>query len=48
MEQAWQKKYVYKLKLKEIDHLEDLGVAGRIILQWTRFICLRIGTIGGF
>jgi hypothetical protein len=21
-------------KLKDIDHLEDLGVVGRIILQW--------------
>jgi hypothetical protein len=39
------------------DHEEDLGMDGRIILEWilgrvgnlcgTRFICLRIGTNGG-
>jgi hypothetical protein len=43
--------------LKRIDHLEDVGTDGRIILEWilqkcgrnllTGFIWLRIGTSGG-
>jgi hypothetical protein len=43
--------------LKGRDHVEDLGVGGRIILEvilgnfsgkmWNGFICLKIGTSGG-
>jgi hypothetical protein len=43
--------------MKGIDHLEELGVDGRIILElilgkqdgkvWTEFIWLRVGTING-
>jgi hypothetical protein len=29
------------------DQLEDLGVDGKITLEWTRCISLRIGTSGG-
>jgi hypothetical protein len=28
------------------DHLEDLGIDGRIILVWTGFLWLMIGTSG--
>jgi hypothetical protein len=45
-------------EVKGRGHSEDLGVDGRIILDlileklfgklWTGFICLRIGTSGGF
>jgi hypothetical protein len=48
---------VYRIYLRERDHLEDLGVYGRTILKcisiqdvgwgaWTGFISLRIGTGG--
>jgi hypothetical protein len=43
--------------LKEIDHLEDLGIVGKIILGsilekygaklWIGFVCLRIGSMAG-
>jgi hypothetical protein len=57
----WERGGVYRIfvgKLRERDHLRDLGVDGRIILRWifrkwnvgvwTGSICVRIGTGGGY
>jgi len=48
----------WSTNVKGRDHSEDIGVDGKIILEWilgkqggaawTEFICLRIGTGGGF
>jgi hypothetical protein len=35
-------------RLRAREHLEDPDLDGRIILIWTEFIWLRIGTGGGF
>jgi hypothetical protein len=54
---VYRKLTVLYFKQKGRDHLEDLGVGVRIILElifekqsgklWTGFICLMIGTSGG-
>jgi hypothetical protein len=53
----WTHGAFFKTSGKRRDHLEDLGIEGKIILEWalgklngkvcTRFIRLRIGTSGG-